>query len=222
MRRRRRPSRAFDGGSCGRSVAAAQACARSGRLPLVPRVAERAVAIADVGRRRACAHTVRERAAARDDELVVPDGQLLGRPRQQRHQPPESGLPACRRCRYEVADGVAREVAIDLLVITEQREDGRARPARRHRGKCPLRPAHDQEVVVNQRGVRHGRSLSRSPRLVCPRPSMCTFPKTLTLEPSRIHLCRKSWGVEHRSVLLLENRSVTVADETQDVGVTTR
>src|SRR5262249_46200223 len=82
-------------------------------VALVPDVAERTVAVADVGPLRPRADSVCERARARDDHLVVAELETVDRAREQRQEIAEALLPDGQTLEYRRPDLSVREVSVD-------------------------------------------------------------------------------------------------------------
>jgi hypothetical protein len=111
---------------------------------LVPRVAKRRVAVADVHGPVGHAYTVGERAAAAEHHVAGGQSQALDRERVERQQPPEARLADAQPLQWGGRDRASGEAAARPRFVVEQREDRRLVEQFGDRREGPLGAAHHQ------------------------------------------------------------------------------
>jgi hypothetical protein len=133
------------------------------RFLLIPDVAHRGVAVADVAPLRSPAGPLGDAVAGREDEPVTGQGKALDREWEERQIPAVAGIETGRALQEAGVDRVALDLGIDRARKVEQRVDRRARNEARDLAQDVLAPALTGQPVVNERHrVRHVRPPSRS------------------------------------------------------------
>ena len=117
---------------------------------LIPRVAKRRIAIADVNGAVGNANAVGEGAAAAQHDIRLRKLQPLDRERVERQQASECRLAHPEALEGRCRDRVTRETPVRALLVVQQREDRSLGVEVGDRGERALGAAHDQQVVVDQ------------------------------------------------------------------------
>ncbi len=122
-----------------------------GRLALVPRVAERVVAVADVDRLGIRDHAVRPRRRARDDEVVAAQVQRLHRRRVERQQRAERARRRAQALQARRVHPAMGEASLGAPLVVDRGEQIRVRVELAELQEDPLGSAEVEQEVVNER-----------------------------------------------------------------------
>ena len=119
-------------------------------IALIPGVAERGVAVADMCRARIDSDAVGEGTGGRDHEVVPGHVQLLGGPRHEGQQCLEGRLSRSKVLKGRSSHSVPGQAGIERRGVIEQGGYRRCWPQITDRRECSLGAAHDQEIVVHE------------------------------------------------------------------------
>ena len=120
-------------------------------VALVPRVAERVVAVTDVHGPGVGDDAVRPCAGGGDHELVAAQVERLDGPRVERQQRPEGARRGADTLEERGARGAVREAGLGPLLVVDRGEDVGLRPGVADGREHALRPAQVEQEVVHER-----------------------------------------------------------------------